>query len=242
LLLVGLVTLAPVAACAQGMTGELAEAILQELRAIRQLLQRGAGTTPGPATPAAAPARFERVTIADEPAWALGRPDAPVTLVEFTDLECPFCRRFHVSTFEELRNQYIDTGKVRFVSRDLPLEIHKHALLAAHAARCAGEQGKFWELRHTMLVNGRSLGPETIRAQAGDLGLDVAALESCIDSRRHEPAIQKDMSAAQAAGLTGTPSFVLGKTTVNGIEGIKIVGAQPYATFEGKIRELLAAP
>src|SRR5262245_23906624 len=171
LLLIGLVLLTPVAARAQGMTSEQADAILQELRAIRQLLQRGAG---------AAPARAERITIANEAAWALGRPDAPVTLVEFTDLECPFCRRFHVSTFEELRKQYIDTGKVRFITRDLPLTaIHPNALRAAHAARCAGEQGKFWELRHSMFVNGQGLAPESVRTQARDLGLDVAALESC---------------------------------------------------------------
>src|SRR5262245_30956485 len=102
LLLAGVVLLAPAPVRAQAMTGEQAEAILQELRAIRQLLERGAGTPRPPAV--------QRVTIADEPGWTLGRPDAPVTLVEFTDLECPFCRRFHTSTFDELRKQYIDTG------------------------------------------------------------------------------------------------------------------------------------
>jgi protein-disulfide isomerase len=238
--LLALTALAPLRAASQGISGEQADAILQELRAIRQLLERG----PAPAAPRAAPGappREERVTLAPASAWELGRPDAPVTLVEFTDLECPFCRRFHVSTYEELKRNHIDTGKLRFVTRDLPLDFHPHALGAASASRCAGEQGKYWELRHVMLVNGARLQPEAIRGYARDLGLDAERLQACIDSGRHLAAIRQDIAAAQAAGLTGTPSFVLGRTTGSGVEGVKIVGAQPYAVFDARIRELLSA-
>ena len=232
--------LAPPGAASQGISAEQADAILQELRAIRRLLERGPAPAAQRAAPAAA-AREERVTLPAATAWELGRRDAPLTLVEFTDLECPFCRRFHVSTYEELKRNFIDTGKLRFVTRDLPLDFHKHALGAASASRCAGEQGKYWELRHVMLVNGNRLQPEAIRGYARDLGLDVEGLQACIDSGRHEAAIRQDVAAAQAAGLTGTPSFVLGRATANGVEGVKIVGAVPYAVFDAKIQELLSA-
>jgi protein-disulfide isomerase len=235
-----LAALAPSRAVGQGISGEQADAILQELRAIRQLLERGAA----PAVPRAAPppaARDARVTLPPATAWELGRRDAPLTLVEFTDLECPFCRRFHVSTYEEIKRNYVDTGKLRFVTRDLPLDFHPNALGAASASRCAGEQGKYWELRHVMLVNGARLQPDAIRGYAHDLGLDVERLRACIDSGRHGAAIRQDIAAAQAAGLTGTPSFVLGRTTAAGVEGVTIVGAQPYAVFEARIRELLSA-
>ena len=90
----------------------------------------------------------------------LGRADAPVTLVEFTDLECPFCRSFHVGAFEKVKQTYIDSGKVRFVSFDFPLDIHPNARPAALAVRCAGEQGKFWEMRHLVTVNATALSRE----------------------------------------------------------------------------------
>lgn len=235
-----LTVVAPSSVGGQGISGAQADAILQELRAIRQLLERGPGTSAQRGA-APAPAREERVTLPSGPAWELGRRDAPLTLVEFTDLECPYCRRFHVSTYEELKRNFIDTGKLRFVTRDLPLDFHKHALGAASASRCAGEQGRYWELRHAMLVNGNRLQPEAIRGYARDLGLDVDGLQACIDSGRHEAAIRQDIAAAQAAGLTGTPSFVLGRATANGVEGVKIVGAVPYAVFDAKIQELLSA-
>src|SRR5437773_2432263 len=114
------------------------KAILDELKAIRQLLEH----LPAVPAPRTRPAADERVKMPVAPAHAMGREDAPVTLVEFTDVECPFCRQFHLTTFAELKENYVDTGKVRFVSRDLPLDVHRNALKAAHASRCAGAQDK----------------------------------------------------------------------------------------------------
>jgi len=225
---------------AQGITEEQAKDILTELGQIRrlleQMLQRQA---PGPvARPAPAPEQKVRVTVRGAP--ALGRDDAPLTLVEFTDLECPFCRQFHLSTFDEIRRNFVDPGLVRFVTLDLPLDFHKHARKAAHAARCAGEQDRFWEMRHLLFVNARSLAPEVLPTYAADLGLDVERFRGCLDAERHGPAIQRDFAEALAVGVTGTPTFVLGPSAPDAIEGIRIVGAQPYAAFAAKIQELLA--
>src|SRR5262245_10109126 len=118
-------------------TREQADAMLAELRAIHQLLDRQAPPVMRPSPPA------PTVRMAVAQGWyALGRDDAPLTIVEFSDYQCPYCRRFHLETFPELKKNYVDTGKVRFVSRDLPLDFHPNALRAAEAARCAGDQKK----------------------------------------------------------------------------------------------------
>src|SRR3954470_12835273 len=116
------------------------EEMIKELRAIRQLLERL--TQPQPS----APAQPTSAKIVDLKGYALGKPDAPLTMVEFTDLQCPFCRQFHVTSFEQLKKEYIDTGKLRYFSRDFPLEsLHPFAMQAARAAKCAADEGKFWE-------------------------------------------------------------------------------------------------
>ena len=217
-----------------GITQQQADEILKELRAIRQLLER----QPAPA-PAGPPAPSARVTLPAAPVYALGREDAPLTLVEFTDLECPFCRQFHVTTFEQLKRTYIDTGKVRFVTRDFPLEFHANARPAAHAARCAGEQSRFWEMRHLLTVNAASLTRDVMLTFAKNLGLNMDQFVACFAAERYKAAIDRDVADAQAAEVSGTPTFVLGKTSPQGFEGARIIGAQPYAVFDQKIRELL---
>jgi protein-disulfide isomerase len=234
-----LVLLSQGTAAAQGITQEQADAILQELRQIRQLLERAPQqNAAGPARPAVGE---QRVKLGPARAHALGAPQAPVTLVEFVDVQCPFCRQFHLTTFEQLKKNYIDTGKLLFVSRDLPLTSHRHALKGAHAARCAGDQNKYWEMRHVLLVNANNLKDDAMSTFASDLALDVSRFEGCLKAERYRAEVQKDIDDARAAGITGTPAFVLGKTSKDGLEGVKIVGAQPYAVFEAKINELLMA-
>jgi len=238
-LIVAAVAVAAVAAAAparaqQGITQQQADEILKELRAIRQLLERlPAAAAPGPPPPSA------RVTLPPARVYAMGRDDAPLTMVEFTDLECPFCRQFHVTTFEQLKKNYIDTGKLRFVTRDFPLDFHPHARPAAHAARCAGEQNRFWEMRHVLTVNAAALSRDTMLTFARDLGLDMSQFEACFTAERHREAIDRDVADARDANVSGTPTFVLGTTAPPGFEGVRIIGAQPYAVFEQKIRELL---
>jgi len=236
-LAVGLVAFGA-AAAEPAISGADARAILEELRAIRGLLERQQQPAPRPPEPQVPQGP---VTLKLNGAYVLGRPDAPVTMVEFSDYECPFCRQFHMASFEQIKRDYIDTGKVRYVSRDLPLEFHRNAKPAAKAARCAGDQGRFWEMRKALIVNGNALTPELIASLGRDMKLDERAYKECLAADRHDKSIADEVAQANGLGITGTPTFVLGKSSGDGVEGQRIVGAQPFATFEARIKDLLAA-
>ncbi len=218
-------------------TRDQAERLIQEIRQLREVLQQLRAPQPA----AAAPQRpaDEKVKVDLRGTHVMGRNDAPVTMVEFTDLECPFCRTFHTGTFEQIKRDFIDTGKVRFVSRDFPLDFHANARPAALAVRCAGEQGKFWEMRHGVTVNGNALSRDTYFALARDLGLDMQGFGACLGNEKYKAAVDQDIAAAVAAGVSGTPTFVVGPTAPDGVEGQRIVGAVPYAVFENAIRAAL---
>jgi protein-disulfide isomerase len=174
--------------------------------------------------------------------YAVGRADAPVTLVEFADYQCPFCKRFHTGVYAELKKNYIDTGKVRFVSRDLPLEFHPLALRAAEAARCAGEQGKYWELRDSLYADVAPPNEEVIEKAAASVSLDTQTFQTCLASSRYRAEVQQDASDAATLGISGTPTFVLARTAQAKLEGVRIVGAQPFAAFQSAIDGLLKSP
>jgi|YNPBryunderm2012_1023409.scaffolds.fasta_scaffold00215_6 protein-disulfide isomerase len=224
-------SLLPAIALAQepGITREQAEAILNELRQIRILLERAVRP------PEAAEEPRKAVMRIPDDRW-LGNRDAPLTLVEFTDYECTFCRRFQVMTFPELRKKYIETGKLRFISRDLPLDFHARAFRAAEAARCAGDQGRFWEMRDLLVSTGR-LDDEDITAHARQLKLDLKAFSACLAEGKHRTAIQQDILEAARLGINGTPGFVIGRSTPDGVAGEILMGAQPLAVFEAKLAE-----
>ena len=219
------------------MTQQQGDEILQELRQIRQLLEK-------PAKPAGAPQEEAptRAKIADLSGVAmLGSPVAPLTIVEYTDYQCPYCQHFHMTTFADIKKAYIDTGKVRFFSKDLPLDFHPNAMRAAMAARCAGEQGKFWELRDTMGANPNSLDMEHIVGFAANLKMDTAALRACIDSGKYKERVQSDVLEAMKIGANGTPTFVVGKSVGDGVDGDLVVGAMPFQMFDAKLKELQSA-
>jgi protein-disulfide isomerase len=226
----------------EGMTRDQADAILNELKAIHQLLLNPPATRSAAATPASA-APNEKVKMSVDAGWySMGREDAPVTMVEFTDYQCPFCRRFETGTFAQLKKEYIDTGKVRFVSRDLPLEFHTNAPGAAVAARCAGEQNKYWEMRDAMMLDtATDLGPEAILKYGQKTNLDMTAFSACLKDKKFTEAIKKDAADADSLGISATPSFVIGKTAKDQIAGVRIVGAVPYALFDSTIKEMLTA-
>ena len=214
---------------------DTSQAILEELRQIHQLLERL--TTPRPAAPP--PLENQRVTLSISPGRMIGSVDAPLTMVEFMDLQCPFCRQFHATTFEQLKAAYIDTHKLRYFARDFPIvELHPLSASAARAARCAGEQGKFWEMRDAILAE-EALTKDWILKLGSTLKLD-ARFGGCLgDSSRFQTEIGDDMRDGARVGVTGTPSFVIGKSNGETLDGVLVLGAQPYEEFDAKLKALL---
>jgi protein-disulfide isomerase len=215
-------------------THSQADAILSELRQIRQLLEQQ--PRQAAIAPPAAPLPQKR-SMKIEGGYVLGSSDAPLTMVEFTDYQCPFCRQFEANTFNEIKRLYIDTGKLRFVSRNFPLNIHSNARRAASAALCAGDQGQFWPMREALFRPENSLTEAEILAGAPRLHLDPEQFRACLQSDKHKLDILKDMDDATALQIDATPSFLIGKSTPYGLEGYIVAGAQPFAQFDQRLKE-----
>ena len=200
--------------------------------------------------PTGAPSQPSQVTASVDDDPVLGDKNAPVTIIEFSDYQCPFCRKFWTETFNQIKKDYIDTGKVKFVYRDFPLSsIHPAAESAAEAANCVREKGgdeAYYKMHDKIFQEGNKLdggdpivGPVRGTAQFGatelkkwakDLGYEI---DSCLDSGKYASEVQKDLADGQAAGGQGTPYFV--------INGKPLSGAQPYAAFKQVIDAELAA-
>jgi protein-disulfide isomerase len=196
-----------------------------------------------PTQGAAAPSGPVRASVAGAP--FLGRADAPVTVVEFSDYECPFCQRFFATTLPALKRAYIDSGKVRYVFRDYPLDqLHPRARKAAEAAHCAGDQGKFWEMHDILFQNAKALSPPQLAEHARAVGLDGAAFDECLASARHAARVERGLADGAAAGVRGTPAFVIGRTKSGSdvVEGTPVRGAQPLETFRRLIEQALTQP
>ncbi len=184
-----------------------------------------------PSQPQAQPSPSVQVGVDDDP--VKGSASAPVTIIEFSDFQCPYCGRFFTDTLPQIEQNYIDTGKAKLIYRDFPLSFHPNAEPAAEAADCAGEQGKFWEMHDKLFGNQASLSDANYRQWAADLGLDTTQFNSCLDSKKYASEIQNDIQDGQAAGVSGTPTFF--------INGNKVVGAQPYSVFEQAIDAALGS-
>lgn len=181
---------------------------------------------------AGAPAAPVNVSIDDDAIH--GDEDAPVTIVEFSDYECPFCGRFFTQTLPQIQEKYIDTGKVRLVYRDFPLGFHPLAMPAAIAAECAKEQGGdkvYYQYHDTIFANQPSLSVDNLKKWAADLGLNAASFNECLDTEKYKDEVNKDFADGQSYGVQGTPAFF--------INGRLISGAQPFAVFEQIIEEEL---
>jgi protein-disulfide isomerase len=216
-----------------------AQAILEELQAIRQVLQRieQQGREPTPPPRRAGPPTNAKVSVRDRP--TLGEPDAPVTLVEFVDYECPFCRKFFMTTYQQLKEEYIDPGRVRLVAKDFPLRFHKFARKAGQAAHCAGEQGKYWPMHDLLFGGALGLNEGALVAYAQQLQLDLEKFRGCLASDRHLREMRADVAEAEGAGINGTPGFVIGRERDGVVEGAHIRGALPLRVFKGHIDRLL---
>lgn len=193
-----------------------------------------------------APDGITKVSVDDDPVF--GDKNAPITMVEFSDYECPFCKRYFTQTLPDIKKNYVDTGKMKIVYRDLPLEFHTNAHKEAEAADCARDQGgdsvyfKFHdEIFKRTTSNGTGLSLDQLPVIAKDLGLDGNLLQQCLDSGKYKQEVDKDLADAQAAGANGTPTFFIGKSSSSGvIDGVRIVGAQPFSAFKTVIDQQLS--
>ena len=188
----------------------------------------------------------KQVSVDDDP--VLGDKNAPVTLIEFSDYECPFCKRHYDQVYGQIKKDYIDTGKVKLVYRDFPLSFHDPmATKEAVAANCAREQGgdstyfKFHdEIFKRTTSNGNGLSDDKVKTIASDLGLDTTSFNSCYDAQKSKDEVTKDIADGSAGGVSGTPGFFIGKSSPDGkITGTPLVGAQPYAAFKTIIDQQL---
>jgi len=181
------------------------------------------------------PSQPLKISMDDDP--IRGDPNAPITIIEFSDFQCPFCARFHVQTLPSLLEEYIDTGKVKLVYRDFPIQsIHPNALPASVAAECANEQGKYWEY-HDALFEKQSgwsnLDSNTVittfSQYAADIGLKQEQFDSCLETGKYLEEVQGDLSDGRAYDVTGTPGFFIGNDQIG---FVKLNGAQPFDAFQ----------
>ncbi|MCA9386106.1 DsbA family protein [Candidatus Dojkabacteria bacterium] len=198
--------------------------------------------------PAAPPANQDaKVNIDDDP--ILGdKSKVKVALVEFSDYECPFCKKFHTETFDQIKADYIDTGKIAYVFRDFPLSFHdplatKQAMAAECVQDLAGDN-KYYEYSDLIFTNtssnGQGMDESKLYDLAQDIGVDRGQFTECLDSEKFKEEVQKDMADGSAAGISGTPGFVLGIIDEKGnVDGIKISGALPYSSFKTEIDKML---
>lgn len=177
-----------------------------------------------------APPETLRVQVDGSVGYARGPKDAPVTIVEFSDFQCPFCKTV-VATLKQVAAQYPD--RVRWVFRDFPIPgLHPDAPLAHEAARCAGEQGKFWPYHDVLFEKASSVSPDALRGYAAEVGADAAAFGRCLDSRKFRAAVNADIETGSKLGVSGTPTFF--------INGQILVGNQPLSDFQRVIERELA--
>ncbi len=235
----------------------IASFIIGSLYTKVQYLKSGSSVKNSPAQQAVAPQAAapqqappedttpKKVSVDDDP--VLGDKNAKVTLIDFTNYECSFCKRYFDDTYSQLKKDYIDTGKIKYVVRDLPLPFHANAHKEAQAAECAREQGgdsayfKYHdEIFKRTTSGGTGLAFDQLPVIANDLGLNGKVLQSCLDTEKYKAEVDKDLADASAVGATGTPTFFIGKSTSDGvITGTKIVGAQPYSVFQAEIDKQL---
>lgn len=177
------------------------------------------------------PVPVQRVSLTTDGSPSFGPDNAPVTIVEFSDFECPYCRKWFTDTWPALKQAY--GSKIRLVYRDFPLtNIHPDAEPAAEAAGCAGEQNQYWQF-HDQLFNGTGLGDAVYLTYATALKLDLVKFKDCLNTHRFQADIQSDAQYGASLGITGTPTFF--------VNGIPMVGAQPFSAFKSIIDQELAS-
>jgi protein-disulfide isomerase len=218
---------------------EVQKAMQRDLQEIKELLKNAPrAAAGGPALP--------QSTLNATGILVKGDPKAPVTIVEYTDMQCPFCSRHAQNTFSQIETEYIKSGKVRYVVKDFPLEsLHSNAFIAAEANHCAAEQNRAWDMHDRLFANQQKLGKEDMAGYAETMGLDSSKFKACLDSGRYAAAVRKDMAEGQSAGVTGTPMFFLGSADATSYQmkpEKMLNGAVAFSSFQAAIDDLLAKP
>lgn len=214
------------------------EEIRKELLEIKKLLLEEPAAKTGPP---------EKISIAARP--ARGSETARIVVVEFSDYQCPFCALFFRQTLPQLDQEYIRTGKIKYVFNNVPLDqIHPAAFKAAEAAECAGDQSKFWEMHDKIFTNPRSLSAADLTTHARAIGLDLNVFSQCLDQGKNTASVRAGLSLAEKVGVDGTPTFVIALAdTRNPLDpNVKVLsiisGAQPFAVFKSALDKALATP
>lgn len=218
---------------------------IQELKASQEAMQKDITAIKERLIPKPPPP-FQGADISIQGDPVMGSQDARVTLVEFTDYQCPFCGRAFRQTYPPVVAEYVKTGKLRYVIHNYPLtQLHSNAFRAAEAARCAQDQGKFWEMHDRLFGDQKALDDKGLEASAKALGLDTQQFDQCLSSGKFKKEIQDEVEAGAKLGVTGTPTFFLGPTgsNPNVLQATKkIGGAFPYTAFKQAIDEIISPP
>jgi protein-disulfide isomerase len=197
---------------------------------------------PGSAeSPAAEP---ENVFLFTNGAPSVGDEKAPVIIVEFSDYQCPYCGQHANQVLPQIIKEYVNTGRVRYFFRDVPVEAnHPQAFKAAEAAHCAGDQGKYWEMHDRLFKNQHLLAMSDLAAHAQALGIDGSKFQRCLDGGKYAPQIRKDIGDAIKFGVRGTPTFFVGKHDSQRSEKnavTTLTGAEPFVEFQRTVDQMLS--
>jgi protein-disulfide isomerase len=172
-----------------------------------------------------------------------GEAGAKVAVIEYADFECPFCGQYERDTFPQVSKNYIETGKIKYLYRDLPLH-HPHAMAAARASHCAGDQGKYWNMHDTLFANQANLADDHLSELAGTLGLDAGTFTKCLAGDKFTDQIQASVAGANKLGINATPAFVIGTLDKDGKTvkiNKRIIGAVGYDTLKTELDAALAS-
>lgn len=218
-------------------TSESSEIVISEINDVSNNLQK-----PVQLSQQFGPQIIKNISLDDDP--IRGNPDAKISIIEFSDFQCPFCAKFHKETLPQIEQNYISTGKVNFVYRDFPIQsIHPNAIPAALASECADDQGKFWEMHDMIFKTQRdwqgleiSQSVSLFKQYASKIGLDSKEFDSCVDSGKYLEEIKNDLDDGRNYGVTGTPGFFVGNEQIG---FTKLIGAQPYSSFQRIIEQQL---
>lgn len=215
------------------------EMLTKQVRDLRDAIQILSNRVNQLASRARRAPRRESVDLDGAP--VLGNHKAKIGIVEFSDFQCPYCRRFHELVYPMLKSRYIDTGKVDFMVRDFPLYFHKHAMNAAIAVSCMREQkpGAFWKIQHEMFTHQKEFGKDYYQKVAKKFGVDEKRYRTCIGEPKEKKHMQDALKYGRAVGVSGTPTFFIGRIKGDRlVDAVRVEGVQPLSVFSQVIGSL----